>query len=297
MFLDDFPVALKPNSTAYIVFYKKWLNTLLEYCMKLFTWNGLPDTIPQKEIETRLFLYGMCGINYTRYTKELVACNIHFDGVTHYYDVFTHYNYTTPKTGGRCEIDVDGVVIDNNMIRNAFFNTLHCYASQLAHADVTFICCNVNGRSTTAVTAINAAAKNTADDYIQSQYNGRPSSLVDKAFNTIEIRDTFTRNSINTREIIDTRQLILSEFLELIGIKKSAEKRERLIMAETEVNDELLRLNIQNMLDSRRAGAEKVNKMFSTNITVTCNIKDGLKKEESKTEEIKETEETANGSE
>jgi len=272
MYLDDFQSNIKPDSTSYKVFYAKWKNTLFEYCMKLFTWSGLPDSIPQKEIETRLFLYGKCGINKCSHTGKLIAAHISFTGPTDYFDEFEKYTYTTPRESGQRYIGTNGVVIDNNPLRNPFYNTIHCYAAQLAHADVTFICNNVNGRSSQAVTAINERYKNVANDYINAQYNGRPQSLVDKGFNTIEIRDTFTRNTINNREIIDTRQLILSEFLELLGIKKMREKRERMVSNEVESNGDLLKLNIKGMLDSRQQGADEVNRIFGTDITVEANV-------------------------
>ena len=81
-----------------------------------------------------------------------------------------------------------------------------------------------------------------------------------------------TQNSMNVREIIDTQQLILSEFWESIGVLKMNEKRERMTAAETTPNSGLLKLNISNMLNCRKAGAEAINKMFGTSVSVKCNV-------------------------
>ena len=91
-------------------------------------------------------------------------------------------------------------------------------------------------------------------------------------FNGLEIEDMKTQNSMNVRELLDAQQLILSEFYEAIGINKTVEKRERLITAEADANKQLLKLNINNMFDCRKKGAEQINAMFGTNISVECNV-------------------------
>jgi hypothetical protein len=144
---------IKPSATTYPVFYRTEREMLFEYCLKLFTWSGLPKSIPAKEIETRLFLYGMCGINKGK-TGDLIATYVQPYGVTEYFDEFTDYNWSTPCSAGNCKIGVDGIIIDNDMLRNETYSFIHLYASKLAHADVSYICGMVNGRSTSIFKAI-----------------------------------------------------------------------------------------------------------------------------------------------
>ena len=40
---------------------KYWCNMLFEKIVRIFSWEGLPADIPQREIETRLVLNGFCG--------------------------------------------------------------------------------------------------------------------------------------------------------------------------------------------------------------------------------------------
>ena len=41
--------------------YTYWKSALFEKCVRMFTWNGLPNNIPQREIEMRLISEGYCG--------------------------------------------------------------------------------------------------------------------------------------------------------------------------------------------------------------------------------------------
>ena len=274
MFLQDIPVpiALKASSTNYKTFYNYRTNQLLEYMMRLFTWKGLPESIPDHEIDIYLFLYGRCGINKARLNDDLLAVVPEWSGSTNYLDIPKTYTWCTPLQGGQCYIGYNGVLIDNTKLHNSSYPLIHSTAARLAHIDSTIICALVNGRDNVAIKASTQKFAADADAYQRQKYNGIPSFIVDKGFSTIEIEDMKTQNSMNVRELLDAQQLILSEFYEAIGINKTVEKRERLITAEADANEQLLKLNINNMFDCRKKGAEQINAMFGTNISVECNV-------------------------
>ena len=274
MFLDDYqiPIHLKAQSTSYKVFYDYRKNQLLEYMMQLFTWHGLPDSIPAHEPDLYLYMWGRCAFNTDRKKNELIAVIPETSGCTNYFDEFTNYTWATPIQGGRQYIDVNGIIVNNTQLHNSSFPLIHTTAAKLAHLDTTIICAAVNQRDTVAVTAINQKFANDAKQYQRQKYNGVPSFVVDKGFTTLEFRDLKSNSMINIREYCDTEQLILTEFWETIGVNKTVEKRERLITAEADSNTDLLRLNIRNMYNSRVAGVKKVNEMFGTKISVECNV-------------------------
>lgn len=274
MFLDDYqiPIHLKAQSTSYKVFYDYRKNQLLEYMMQLFTWHGLPDSIPAHEPDLYLFMWGRCAFNTDRKKNELIAVIPETSGCTNYFDEFTNYTWATPIQGGRQYINVNGIIVNNTQLHNSSFPLIHTTAAKLAHLDTTIICAAVNQRDTVAVTAINQKFANDAKQYQRQKYNGVPSFVVDKGFTTLEFRDLKSNSVINIREYCDTEQLILTEFWETLGVNKTVEKRERLITAEADSNTDLLNLNIRNMYNSRVAGVKKVNEMFGTNISVECNV-------------------------
>lgn len=287
MFLQDIPlpIALRASSTNYKTFYQYRTNQLLEYMMRLFTWRGLPESIPAHEIDIYLYLYGRCGINKARLNDDLLAVVPEWTGCTNYLDIPKTYTWCTPIQSGQCYIGKTGVLIDNTLLHNSSYPLIHTTASRLAHIDSTIICALVNGRDNVAIKASTQKFAADAEAYQRQKYNGIPSFIVDRGFSTIEIDDLKTQNTMNIRELLDSQQLILSEFYETIGINKTVEKRERLITAEAAANEQLLKLNINNMYMCRVKGAEEINKMFGTQITVECNV-------EIANESVKDPEET-----
>ena len=287
MFLQDIPlpIALRASSTNYKTFYQYRTNQLLEYMMRLFTWRGLPESIPAHEIDIYLYLYGRCGINKARLNDDLLAVVPEWTGCTNYLDIPKTYTWCTPIQSGQCYIGKTGVLIDNTLLHNSSYPLIHTTASRLAHIDSTIICALVNGRDNVAIKASTQKFAADAEAYQRQKYNGIPSFIVDRGFSTIEIDDLKTQNTMNIRELLDSQQLILSEFYETIGINKTVEKRERLITAEAAANEQLLKLNINNMFMCRVKGAEEINKMFGTQITVECNV-------EIANESVKDPEET-----
>lgn len=301
MFLQDcpIPIGLKPENTSYKQFYIYRSNQLLEYLMQLFTYHKLPESLPGHEIDTYLYLYGRCGINESRKDPgKLIAVMPALSTPTDYMDEFKNYTWATPLQGGQQYIGKNGIIISNTLLHNSLYPLIHCTAAKLAHADVTIICSLINNRDTVALKAISQKFADDAEIYKRKKYNGDPAVLVDKGFNSIDISDLKTQNSLNIREIADTEQLILKEFWETIGVNKTTEKRERLISDESSGDGQLLRLNILNMYNSRVEGINKVNELYGTDITVECNVdisnynilREGSRKEAE--EGVKENEKT-----
>lgn len=275
MFLQDcgIPIGLKPDNTSYKQFYIYRSNQLMEYLMQLFTYHNLPEGLPGHEIDAYLYLYGRCGINYSRKDPEqLIAVIPAVSTPTFYFDEFKNYTWATPLDGGQQYVNQNGVLISNTMLHNSLYPLVHCTAAKLAHSDTTIVCSLINNRDTVAIKAISQKFADDAVMYKRQKYNGDPAILVDKGFNSLDIQDLRTNNTLNIREIADTEQQILQEFWETLGVNKTTEKRERMVSAETSGDPQLLKLNILNMFNSRKKGIAKVNEIFGTNISVECNV-------------------------
>ena len=79
-----------------------------------------------------------------------------------------------------------------------------------------------------------------------------------------------TRSSIT--ELIEFQQYVLANFYHSFGINSNYNlKREQLNSNEIDVNEEVLRLNIEDMLKCRQKGIEKVNDLYGLNIVVSLN--------------------------
>lgn len=252
--------------------YRYYVDFLLEFCMKLFTIENLPASIPEKEILTRCFLFGTCGIVETRETG-LIAVTPNLYGVTNYYDEFTHFNWATPLYSGTAEIGKTGILIDANELRNELFPKIRRYALLLSHCDVTLTHELVNGRSNMIIRALTQKFADMGKSIRKKQYNGELDIYVDAGFETLDFIDTKSRSTGSSyMGALDTRNELLNNFMEELGIKRSNQKRERMVVDEVTTGNELLLLNIRNMFESMLDGIEKMNDLYGTNVSIKCNV-------------------------
>lgn len=245
-----------------------WRNQLFDFANKLFTWDGLP--FPQKEIETRLILYGFCGVLEGK--NGIIASSINMFGITDYIDEFTDFNYVTPLQNGNKKIGADGVVIDNNTLRNPTINLIDRYAMLLSHTEITFINALVNGRANKTSIATSNKQAESIRNYQNKLYNGSTDVIVDSSFIGLDIKENNNTYLKDIKSIYDVRQDILYSFYEDLGIKKNQNKRERMVADEVTADNMLLKLNIKDMYDARKKACDDINKIFGTSWTVKCNI-------------------------
>ena len=272
--------------------YRYWQKTLLEYATRLFTYTGLPDSIPAHEIDMIAFLCGYCPIVKIADNGRaswIAAYSSGMFGQTDYIDLFTHVNFATPLHFGDRTIDKTAVIIPNNSLKTPLMLKIDHYAAQLAHVDISIVAELVNDREIDVMEAINSASAEAANEIYNRRYNGIPSAIVNKGFSQFRHNFVAARSQEQSAKLWDLRNNILSGFLEEIGIKKSMDKKERQIVSEVSADDKMLNLNISDMLECRQKAFEKFKELTGINVTVTCNI-DYLSNDEKEGVDIEKTE-------
>lgn len=260
----------KSGATTYAPAYRYWRNILFSFMMKIFTIN-IAD-IPQKEILTRNFLKGYSGVVRSKHSGKLIAVDPSLYGMTEYYDIFTDFNYSTPFESDHVEIGKNGVLIENDTLRNGAYYIIDHYSKILAHLDVTLVNIFINSRESQTIIANTQKAADSARTYRTRIYRGAPDVIVDKSFVGLEFKDNSTASKLGVMELIDCKNNIVSQFYEDIGVKRTNEKRERLITDEVSANNVLLRLNIKDMHDCLIKGCEDVKNVFGVDASVVCNV-------------------------
>lgn len=259
--------------------YMYYRHLLLEKCFGMYDYEGLPDSLPAEQIETRLIMRGYCTV-FRDEKFGLVTSFGGLSGVDKYY-LPTRWVYAQPVlgsgnrnvtktvTGGK----PDCVVVYNSQIdqyeRTGLWALIERYARLMADIDSSIDICIVNTRATKM-------------DVVGSQAVGK---TVDEARKKIELGEHYT---INQKSILDmytpkewandkagmiaellaAKQQILAAFLAEIGVKTSSDKRERVITDEVYADDQLLTINVDDMLRWRKNGMREINAMFGTNISV-----------------------------
>lgn len=274
-----------------------WRETLLEYCCKLFTWDGLPETIPSHEIEMGLFINGYNSIVKLSSGVWISAVSSGLHGVTDYYDVFTDLSFATPLHYGQRKIGKNAVVIRNNTLMHSLLPKINRYAIMLAHAEISTVAELVNDRESNIFEVFSDIHAQGVTEYQKKLYNGELAICMNKGFTGVRVNPAANKSIGESVKAWDTRNNILQAFFEEIGIKKNAQKRERLITDEVNAADDMLRLNLSDMLDTRQRGADELNKLTGWNVSVKCNVQNVQDTDSESGETVKDGEQDVNETE
>lgn len=262
----------RKKSLTFIPSYKYWVNTLLEYPMRLFTYEGLPETIPAHAVDVISYFKGYTPIVKLASGEYIAAVESSLEGVTDYYDIFKNVIFSTPLHFGKREIGKTGFIIRNTSLKNPLLPKIERYASLLAHAETSLVCEMVNIRETDFIEAISNNAAKSAKAQQEARYNGEPQVYVNEGFAMLRHNFVPGKSQQENSRIWDLRQNILAAYLEEIGIKKAQNKREREVVSEVAADDPMLKLNISDMLEVRQKDWDLFNKVTGYNVKVSCNI-------------------------
>lgn len=282
------------DGSTFTYFYDFWKEHLLERVQRIFVWKGLPDTLPQKEIEMPLFLRGYVGI--CDYKYELSAFNGTMHGVTKYIDEHTDFNAFCPIDTFTRKIDKDIIVVDNTSLRNPLLPLIHHYSIMLAHADVTLVDALINVRDCGGVPiATTEKQKKSIEEYQTKVYKGQYGVISDIGNLGLQFVGGSRGTGQTLKEIYEVREKLVKSFYQSLGIKGAFEKNNNAVDSEVTSDNALLQINIHDMLECRKKGVEKINNLFGTSWSVDLapEINDtfinGVENEDSKTNETEYT--------
>lgn len=272
--ISQYTKGIKSQMTFYPCF-KYWQKILLEYATRLFSYEGLPDSIPAHEIDLIAYMGGYCPLvtvaNGGR-AEWIAAYSSGMFDQTDYLDMFKKVNFATPLHFGERTIDKTAIIVPNNSLKTPLIWRINHYSTLLAHCDVSIVAEMVNDREIDMIDAINAGAAEAAKETYKKRYDGIPHAIVNKGFSQFKHNFVSGRSQEQSSKLWDLRNNILSGFLEEIGVKKSYDKKERQITNEIQADDEMLNLNISDMLECRQKAFDKFNTLSGYNVKVSCNI-------------------------
>lgn len=262
-----------------------WFNKLLSICLDIFDYEGLPENLPKKELETNLLLQ-WDGHAIVFYTVEygLVTCWSDLYEPDIYYQP-TKAVYAQPVLGsGERTIGKDCEIIYNNALGNHVFtwNTdgglrsfISRYAVLLADIDCTIDTYIINTRAASFPVAKNDKVKQSLMTFFKNLRKGKRSVISDdtiiESFKNIDILGRSVNDRIN--DLLIAKDKILESFFRDLGVRFYNPKKAQVSVEEVESNTQLLVVNTSEMLSSRQEGIDRVNRHYGTNIKVKLNDK------------------------
>ena len=269
----DKPLALR----AYICYF-------LDRLQSMFTWSGLPDTIPQKWLESYLLVDGQCAVINT--SKGLFATNGGMGADPNEYYIPTKYIVTNPwlpegSSAGKQYI-IDGDEKDAVLVRNDIYTVglmplLMKYCTQMVENDITMSIADIWVRATVALSAADDQTKESAEQWLRDLRKGKLGVIGEAPFLAGNQNESLRTNPIGTvagtlTDLIEYHQYLKAGLYNDIGLNSNYNmKREAIMSNETKLNDDALHPLIDTMLACRKEAAEEINKLFGTNISVEFN--------------------------
>lgn len=275
---------------------RSYIAYMMNRTQEMFKWNGLPETIPYRELERILQTYGKAFI--VKKNGDLYAVWGEFGGELNPYYFPVNAIISNPWLD---YVQTDVIGKDCELIRNDFLMLgliplSDKYASLLAEADISIRYGEINSRFRKIIIADNDKAKADADQYLKDVEEGQKlSSIGAKAFfDGIKIEEGTSGANNQIKELIELKQYLISQWFIELGLNSNFNmKREAINSAESGMNADILLPLVDQMWRERKEACERINKLYGTNISVELDSswKDVHETYHAKTDGMKEPEE------
>lgn len=278
----------------------EFLETTLNKTQSMFYYKGLPETMPQNELENILQRNGFAIV--ADVNGDLYALRGGLGGELNAYNRPTVATVANPylklTKNFVIENNKDAVLFKNDFLCRGLVPIIGKFAVMLTDAQISLNTAAILTRLTMLISASDDKTKQSADIFIEKILNGDLSVIAENAFlNGVRLQQiSQTAHATNITNLIELNQYYKANLMLEIGLNANYNmKRERL--SETEIlvnNTEILPL-VENMLTERKRAVNAINEKYGTAIEV--DLKSAWKTEKENNDKTAETLETETPSE
>lgn len=257
-----------------------YMKDMQKKTIRMFEWTGLPETIPQRELELILQL-----CRFAIFTKVGDKLFVFYGGLggmpNEYYQptqaiVVNPYlkYFSVLKLDDYIKDDGKAVVGWNDSTHMGMYPMNSLYASLLAETSLTLKYQLINMRFNNVLTANDDNEKESLKTMYKDVADGTGFGIiVTKRLmnqNTIDKIDiTASNRQAQLKDTIETMQYLKGSWLNAVGLNANYNmKRESINESECDLNEDALIPDTDDMLYNRKLIADALNKKFGTNISV-----------------------------
>lgn len=251
------------NNHTYIDYYQR----LMEFAINMFEWRNLPPTVDERFLELTLYEKGYCLYFNDEVVGNLaLTCTI--GGMLDVYRIPTERRAFAVNGYNKICTSQDSVLIFNNYLHTPTILTIELFARRLYEIERT-IDVNVKAQKTPTLVLASEQQRLTMKN-LYMQYDGNEPFIFgdkDMEFDGIKCLKTDAPYVADKLQVL--KHQIWNEALTFCGIENSnQDKKERLVADEVGSNYGNIEAQRNVMLNARRQAADKINRMFGTNIEV-----------------------------
>lgn len=244
---------------------------MLAKTLSMFSYEGLPSTIPAKALEKLLQRNGYAFI--AEHNGSLCALWGGLGGVPDEYGEPTQINVSNPALGINKTYDLaEGVLIKNDDMALGLMPIMQQYHGLMVENQLTMDMLSFNSRTTTILSASDDKTKASAEAFMKKIKEGEVSIIGENAFfEGVKSHTTSTTGGTKITELIEYHQFLKSSLLSEAGINAPFNmKRERVNSGEVNQHEESLSIFVDNMKENREEALFKVSDLF--NVDIICDF-------------------------
>lgn len=253
------------NAWAHIIY-------MLNRTQSMFRWEGLPESIPQRMLELYLQIGGYVGI--AEHEGTLYAFRGGLGGEPDVYYMPTIFTVANPALdySANLRIGEEVIVISDDSLYTGLMPMFDRYSAAIAENELSFRVALINSRIVDLITAPDDRTFKSAVKFLEDVEAGKLGAISSNEFlDGLKAQPYAHSGSARViTDLIESEQYLRASWYNELGLNANYNmKREALSTAESQLNDDALLPLVDDMLRCRQEGAEKVNAMFGTDISVT----------------------------
>lgn len=261
---EPYDYADKPRNLMKIMSY------MLNRTQSMFRWSGLPDTIPQRVLE--LYLQTNGNVCFYRHEGELYVFVGGLGGEPDVYYMPTIYTIANPalKLSKNLRINEECIVIPNDSMYLGLLPLNRRYATGLVETELSINLAAINSRVIDLIAAPDDRTRASAEKFLADVAAGKLGVIAENAFlEGISTHPYAAAGNRTITDLIELEQYVKASWYNEIGLNANYNmKRESINSGESQLNNDALLPLVDDMLRCRQLGAEKVNAMFGTSLSV-----------------------------
>ena len=249
-----------------------WVKRFEEIASSCFRWNGLPETVDARFLESTLYHNG-----YALFFQEpeigdylglpcAIGEQLSVYGIPKWRNAYGLNEYNCERD------DTNSVIIFNNFAHTPTYIDMEVFAQRLYECDRA-IDVNIRGQKTPKIITCSENQRLTMENLYMMYEGNHPFIFGDKGLDYASINSIDTASPFVSDKLQIVKRQIFNEALTFLGIENnSTEKAERLVTAETTSNLGAVQIQRLTRLKVRKQAADEINRMFGLNVSVEYEI-------------------------
>ena len=251
------------NQNSYVMY-------MINRVMRMFTYEGLPDSIPQRMLELYTMVNGHSVI--VEHEGKLYVCFGGFAGEPDEYYMPKQYIVANPylKLFETFTINENCILVKNDSMMCGLMPMFNRYASALVENDLSMNIVDINSRIPMLIESQDDKTYASAMKFMKDIENGDLSVIASNGFLDGLRTQPYSKDTRNIiTDLIEYHQYLKASWFNEIGLNANYNmKREAITADESQLNDDMLLPLIDDMKECRQEAIDQINHMWGTDITI-----------------------------